>query len=316
MNADTLTSRLRPRWVDPAGVTDGNIAHKLARRLLPLPARWALARLRWDAVDGMKCAAESARKLGWPAVAQLRWAELAGECSNARRLRTVRIPGYPHVLFYREGSSDPRVMEQVFGRQEYACVANESGVRFIVDCGANVGYTAAYLLHRYPVARIAVVEPDGGNLAVCRKNLAPFAERVTFIHAGIWGESGPMAMDRTGSEWAFKARPTRVGESVEFDAVTIDDARKRADFPHIDILKVDIEGAEENAFACNATNWISTVKSLVIELHGEECERVVVEALSRMTYERSTSGELTVFQNITPLSRGQRETSKSELRKV
>ena len=300
MNADRLISRLRPGWVDPAGVTGGGLARKLTRRFLPLTTRWALARLRWDAVDGVKGATESARTLGWPAVAQLRWADLAGNCSIAQRHRIVRIPGYPHLLYFREGSSDPRVMEQVFGRQEYRCLAYEPGVRFIVDCGANVGYTSAYLLHRYPAVRIAVIEPDRGNLAVCRKNLQPFGNRVTFFQAGIWGESGAMTMDRTGSEWAFKARPARIGEMVEFDAMTIADVMKQVDFPRIDVLKIDIEGAEENVFAGNARDWIRRVKTMAIELHGDACERAVVAALNGMKHERSTSGELTVFRMIDP----------------
>ncbi|MFO0938488.1 MAG: FkbM family methyltransferase [Gemmataceae bacterium] len=298
MSADTLTTRLRPDWVDPAGVTGGHIVQKIARRLLPVPARWALARLRWDAVDGVKTAAESARMLGWPAVAQMRWADLAGEFSRARRMRSLRLPGYPHPLFYREGSSDPHVMEQVFGRREYECVANETDVRFIVDCGANVGYTTAMLLHRYPLARVAVVEPDSGNLLVCRKNLAPFGDRVSYFQAGIWGSTGPMAMDRTGSEWAFKARPAQEGDIVEFDALTIDDILEQSGFPRIDVLKVDIEGAEESAFEQVDQKWLSKTRTLVIELHGDACERVVTTSLQSKTYERSTSGELTVFRNI------------------
>lgn len=298
MKADVLAYRLRPDWVDPAGVSGGTPLHKIARRILPLPARWALARLRWDAVDGVKDAAETAQKIGWPAVTQLRWAELAGKFSSARRLRTVRIPGYPHALYYREGSSDPQVIEQVFGRQEYACVANENDVQFIIDCGANVGYTAAYLLNRYPSAQIAVIEPDTGNLAVCKKNLASFEDRVTYFHAGIWGESGPMAMDRTGEEWAFQARPALPGETVEFNAMTIGEVAHTMQFPRIDLLKVDIEGAEENVFTHDSADWLPLTKTLVIELHGEDCERAVVNALAGTAYDRSTSGELTVFRGI------------------
>jgi FkbM family methyltransferase len=298
--ARTVATRFRPGWVDPAGVTGGTVAHRLARRLLPVPARWALARLRWDLVETVRETAETARAIGWPAATSLRWAEFAGHCTAARRVRRVTIPGEPYPLYYREGTSDPFVIEQVFGRSEYACVATERAVRTIVDCGANVGYTARYLLNRYPAARLVAVEPDPGNLALCRKNLAPYGDRVTVLAAAVCGQSGPMAMDRTGSEWAFVARPARPGEPPEFDGLTVADVLARAGFDTADILKIDVEGAEERIFTSAPGAWLPRVKNLVIELHGEACEAAVVGALAEYDYDRSTSGELTVFKGLGP----------------
>lgn len=298
MIAHTVSSRLRPGWVDPAGVTGGSLAHRVARRVLPLPARWALARLRWDAVETVRETAETARTIGWPAATSLRWAEFAGHCTTARRVRRVTIPGDPYPLYYREGTSDPFVIEQVFGRREYECVANERAVRTIVDCGANVGYTARYLLNRYPAARLVAVEPDPGNLAMCRKNLAPYDDRVTVLAGAVCGEGGPMAMDRDGSEWAFVARPAKPGERAEFEGLTVADVITKAGFETVDILKMDVEGAEERVFAATPEAWLPRVSNLVIELHGEACEAAVAGALAGYEFARSVSGELTVFKGL------------------
>ena len=58
---DRLATRLRSDWTDPANVTGGSLAHRVARRLLPLPARWALAQLRWDTGHYLR---ETARSIG------------------------------------------------------------------------------------------------------------------------------------------------------------------------------------------------------------------------------------------------------------
>jgi FkbM family methyltransferase len=254
--------------------------------------------MRWDFVETLRETADTARTIGWPAATGLRWAEFAGQCTTARRVRRITIPGDPYPLYYREGTSDPFVIEQVFGRREYECVANERAVRTIVDCGANVGYTARYLLNRYPAARLVAVEPDPGNLAMCRKNLAPYGDRVMVLAAAVCGESGPMTMDRAGSEWAFVARPAKPGERAEFDGLTVADVMAKAGFETVDILKMDVEGAEERIFAADSGGWLPRVKNLVIELHGEACERAVAGALAGYEYESSVSGELSVFKGL------------------
>lgn len=291
----TVVDRFSASWVDPAGVTGGSPFHRIARRLLPLETRWALAETTFHAKTQIRLANHLARELGWGAVAKIRYAQVTKPLTASRRLSRIHIPGYPHPLYYREGTSDAFVIEQVFARREYECVAGESVVRTIVDLGANVGYTACYLLHHYPAARIAVVEPDEGNLAVCRKNLSPFGDRVMFIHAGIWSRPGPMTLDRSGEEWAFTVRPAQPQDRVEFEALTIDQVLARAGFEHVDILKVDIEGAEEVAFT-GRPDWVNRLRTLVIELHGPSCQEAVESAIGGRPFDRTNNGELTIYR--------------------
>jgi FkbM family methyltransferase len=299
----SLSARMSQDWSDPAQVAGGSPLHKIARRILPLETRWQLAEQAFQAKTQLRLAKNLARELGWSAVAKIRLAQLSRNLTQSRRLTRMRLPGYAHPVYYREGTSDALVIEQVFARKEYECVQAEPMVRSIIDCGANVGYTAFYLLHHYPFARIAIVEPDSENLAVCRKNLAPFGDRVTMIQAGIWDAAGPMCLDRQGDAWAFVARPAQPHETPEFNAVTIGDVMTQAGFSHVDILKVDIEGAEEVAFR-NQPRWLANVKTLVVELHGPACENSVVDSLRAFDYDRSTNGELTIFRSLRPKGLG------------
>ena len=246
---------------------------------------------------------QEARIIGVSATARL-WFARNLEAGRKGRLAHIRPAGFRYPLYFRPGGSDPHVIDQVFLRQEYACIADIPGVEFIVDCGANIGCSTYYLLHHYPKARAVVVEPDPANMTVCRRNLAPFGQRVTFVAAGIWSAAGSLVIDRgRGAEWAIQVRLAEAGERADIPGVTIPDLMALANFPRIDVLKIDIEGAEAELFGPSCSKWLPAVRNMAIELHGPECERIVEAAMSRSQCEVGRSGELTVYRGITSLPR-------------
>src|SRR5262245_452689 len=76
---------------------------------------------------------------------------------------TTKTAAFP--LWCRPGTSDETVFWQVFVDLQYAALVPRAAPRLILDCGANVGYTASYFLTRFPSARVFAVEPDPGNAA-------------------------------------------------------------------------------------------------------------------------------------------------------
>jgi hypothetical protein len=101
-----------------------------------------------------------------------------------------------------------------------------------------------------------------------------------------------------GAEWSFQVRPARLGERGDVPALTIPEVMSLGGIDHIDLLKVDIEGAEEEVFGPLATLWLSRVRHLAIEIHGSECARKVAGALAHFRFDPGRSGELTLFQNL------------------
>ena len=219
-------------------------------------------------------------------------------------LRRLWLPGVNSAIYYRPRSSDIGAICQVFGLQEYRPSANEQDVRLILDCGANIGCTSLYFLHRYPRAHIIAVEPDPGNFQVCQRNLAPFAERTTLIQAGVWSSEGPLRVVhgafRDLREWLTQVRPALPGEQVDCPAITIDALLARSGRLSIDLLKIDVEGAEEELFANGADRWLPQTRHLVIELHGLACEQAFWRALSKYNFHTEQSGELLICRGLQP----------------
>jgi FkbM family methyltransferase len=240
---------------------------------------------------------KSLRNLGIVNTVALKAAHLRMRSLPKGQLVGLRAPQVGTV-FCRAHTSDLGVFRQIFIDREYRCLDDVREPGLIIDCGANVGYASAYFLARYPQARLIAVEPDAGNFAVLRSNLAAYSNRTTLIQSGVWSSETGLVMsdDRfaDGREWSYTVRPNKPGEAPTMHAVDIGGLLNRSGFDRISILKIDIEGSEREVFRHNYQGWIGKVDRLVIELHGADCEAALSEALESCAVEVSRCEELTV----------------------
>jgi FkbM family methyltransferase len=200
-----------------------------------------------------------------------------------------------HPVLARPKTSDFGVYYQVFIDEQYSHL-NNLNPKLIVDCGANVGYTSAYLLSRFAGARVIAIEPFPDNAALARRNLEPYGERAEIIEAAIWSRSTSLVFERIeqGNEWGISVRQADANEKGNVKAIDI----RSLPVDRIDILKVDIEGSEIELFREDADSWLPLVANIVIELHGERCERIFFDALSNYQYDLSQAGELTICRDL------------------
>jgi FkbM family methyltransferase len=207
-----------------------------------------------------------------------------------------------YAIYCRFDNSDIAVFEQIFIEKEYSCLDDLQDVRFILDCGANVGYSAAYFLSKYPEAQIVVVEPDSENFAACRRNLAPYGSRVQYLQKAIWSRQANLKIVRDqfrgGGAWAVQVRECKPEEMPDTEAVDIGTILKMFGCTKVDILKMDIEASEVFVFAEGYEGWLDLVQNIAIELHDQQCEEVFMQAISNRSYKVSLSGELTVCKGI------------------
>jgi FkbM family methyltransferase len=219
---------------------------------------------------------------------------------NLPGLWSARFRNSSYRLYFRPSGSDPEVIWQVFARRDYDIVKSLEKVEYIIDCGANIGCTTYMLLSHFAHAQAIVVEPDQSNMALCRKNLGIFGKRVKFVEAAVWNTNGPLVIERSGFrdglEWSIHVRNADDGEVGDISGVTIDQLITDASFPRVDLIKMDIEGAEATVFDSHAGSWLCNTRSLVIEFHGEQCEARVLKAMSGLHYRRTESDEVSFFE--------------------
>jgi FkbM family methyltransferase len=205
-----------------------------------------------------------------------------------------------HPLVCRARSSDLGAFRQVFGLAEYASLDHVEAGGWIVDAGANVGYSAAYFLSRFPQARVVAVEPDSGNYAALVTNLRPYGTRVGTLRAGIWSHATRLTLEerpyRDGGAWSRQVREARAGEPECFPGVEIGSLVPAGE--RIALLKMDIEGAEAVVFSHGRVQWLERVDNLAIELHDDSHFGSATTAFHAVVSPRDfiieTVGELTI----------------------
>lgn len=176
----------------------------------------------------------------------------------------VRPPGLEHPIALRCRTTDIATYEQIFIHQEYACTMTEPP-KVIVDAGANIGLSAIYFANLFPQAWIYAIEPEASNAGLLHYNVETYP-RIVVVRAALSAESGMIALhDHGHGHWGFSTAGTG-NVSAYVPAVTIEQLMADHQIERIDLLKMDIEGAERDVLNASA-GWIDRVGSLVLEVH-------------------------------------------------
>jgi FkbM family methyltransferase len=176
--------------------------------------------------------------------------------------------GYPHPVYLRAGTSDVATFFQVFHDLEYE-LDEPSPVRNIIDAGANIGLSAIFFAWRYPSATVIAMEPEASNFEVLQKNAAPYP-RIVPLQSALWSSNATLDVTDPGQgKWGYQVverANARQAVVQRVNALTVDAVMERAGFDHVDILKLDIEGAEKEVLDASS-GWIDKVGLIAAELH-------------------------------------------------
>jgi len=176
-----------------------------------------------------------------------------------------------HPVLLRTRSSDFEAFVQVISDQEYD-VAEMPTPETIVDAGANVGLASRFFAQKFPDAKILALEPEESNFSQLCRNMADYPN-VVCIKKALWTTTGTLKLFDPGmGKWSVRvdgdAKPgdAPLPEVGSAQCVTISDLMSEYGLTRIDLLKVDIEGAEKELFAASS-EWIDKVDAIAIELH-------------------------------------------------
>ncbi len=119
----------------------------------------------------------------------------------------------------------------------------------VIDCGAHIGgFTRTAL--RAGARTVIAVEPEIANIRAFRRNFAEELKsgKVVLIEKGVWDKNGSLSLhlSQTGDSHSVNI-PQNGGKEEKIEVITIDSIIQQLKLPRVDFIKMDIEGAEQNA---------------------------------------------------------------------
>jgi len=233
---------------------------------------------------GRKAAAIRRRMFPSPEMAA--WRRAWHQAETTPRFTHGRIRMMNYDLRYSDLLSFCPQWEDIFVRGVLDFEARTATPR-ILDCGANIGLASLFFRRRYPGARITAFEPDPALFAMLRANVtANGAADVDTRQAALWTTTGTLTFRCEGSDSGMIA--TLPG-AVAGEATTVPSVRLRDLLAGeaIDLLKLDIEGAEDAVLA-DCEPVLDRVGAIVMDLHefDASCRQTprVLERLTRLGY--------------------------------
>lgn len=181
-------------------------------------------------------------------------------------LTRLNLKSLRHPFWMRKGKYDELVFREVviLGVYDQECIRSMKDVKFILDAGAHIGLATVQFASWFPDAKIISIEPDEANLAVLRRNAVMYPN-VAVIHGALWHRSVNLVIENPESN----STGFQVCESVtgSLPGYSIPDLMQRFGADKIDILKMDIEGAEREIFEAPTNQWLPNTRVISIELH-------------------------------------------------
>lgn len=148
--------------------------------------------------------------------------------------------------------------------------------RLIIDVGANIGAFTLYCLLRAPQAFVIAIEPANDSCQRLRDLIHRhgFANRCAIHQAALWDDAGTTTIDmNAGSQFRMTGRG-----GVEIPALTLDSIA--APYQTVDLLKIDIEGAEYQILPAASTDILSRIRRIEMEYHPSGDPQTLFRRLS------------------------------------
>jgi FkbM family methyltransferase len=191
---------------------------------------------------------------------------VAGRLPRSTRRRFRAQGGGAGPILLRAGTEDVELYSQIMLDQQYECTLSRDP-NVIVDAGAHVGLASIWFANRYPRALIVAIEPEAANFELLVANTAAYPN-VHALQAALWVRDGELELQDPGCGTVG----FRVSEGAPSDnrrvvrGVSLAGLMEQFSLDHVDLLKVDIEGAEVELFS-ECSSWIERVDGIVVELH-------------------------------------------------
>jgi len=187
---------------------------------------------------------------------------LGSKVRSVPRFTDVRVKCGSLSVVAPDAASLLSTYRQVFVDKVYA-FRSESNSPRILDLGANIGLSVLFFKQLYPQARITAVEADPDIFRYLEHNLSTNrVQDVELVNAAVWSSSGTVQFRSDGADGGHVDLAGSSGRVIP----AIEAHKLFTDGP-IDLLKMDIEGAEEVVLPACASR-LGQVRHVFVEYHS------------------------------------------------
>jgi FkbM family methyltransferase len=178
--------------------------------------------------------------------------------ARRKRVREVRLRGGTQI-HYRLNKGDLHTIREIWFADDYRLpFANSSGV--LLDLGANIGMASVWLAKKYSFRRVIAVEPDPTNADLVRDNFELNGINGQVLEAAIGPKVGTARFQF--SEFSNLGRLSENGSPVQ--VISVDTILKKFAVNRFVLIKIDIEGAEQELFD-GPTEWLAQTDAVIME---------------------------------------------------
>ena len=152
--------------------------------------------------------------------------------------------------------------KEIFADESYK-FQSDSQNPIIYDCGANIGVSCLYFSRSYPNSKIKAFEADPNIAKILRENLSDNnVKNVEIIDKAVWINSDGVEISLEGADGASIYSKNNVTKVPSIRLRDLIENEKK-----IDMLKIDIEGAEYDVLL-DCKDTLGKVENIFIEYHS------------------------------------------------
>ncbi len=178
----------------------------------------------------------------------------------------LRANGVSFLLSVRS-HEELMLLYEIFCRRIYD-FSLASDAEYVVDCGANCGISSLFLYTLYPSARILAVEPNPALFPRLQETVRPY-KNILPVQCAVGAVDGEASFFVSPHATTASSLLQRSSEDKEYrvPVKTLKTILTEHGFPRVDVLKFDIEGAEEHLFTDSNTK--DKIRFCVGEVHED-----------------------------------------------
>ena len=170
----------------------------------------------------------------------------------------------------------PMLIRKLRRRHPFDCLPPGARMNWLLDVGANKGDVTVAALRTYPNAKVICFEPVEATFNILKSRVAAYPGRTILFKKALADDTGTGAINITSFHGANSILPQapshkhfnpHVAEirKEEISLVRLDEICAEFPTPHVDVMKIDVEGFEINVLKGGVRFIASSVDTIIVE---------------------------------------------------